>query len=77
MMEVNRTHVHAVFQVCCVGSIPLFLISISYIIYQINFSNVQKLLFYFSNVQCDDMQSKARFTLGSFHAENRAAVLFI
>ena len=58
MVEVNGTHVHAVFQVCCIGSIPLFLISISYIIHQINFSNVQKLIFYFSNVQCDDMQSK-------------------
>jgi len=31
----------------------LFLISISYIIHLINFSNVQKLP-YFSNVECDD-----------------------
>jgi len=37
MMKVNGTHVHAVFQVCCIGSILLLLFSISYIIYLINF----------------------------------------
>jgi len=55
MMKVNGTQVHAVFQVCCVGLILLLLISISYIIQVINFSNVQKLPSYFRNVQCDDM----------------------
>jgi len=54
-MKVNETHVHAVFQVCCIGSILLLLISISYIIHLINFSNVQKLPYYLHNVQCDDM----------------------
>jgi len=55
MMKVNGTHVHTVFQVCCIGSILLLLISISYIIQLMDFSNVQKLPSYFSNVQCDDM----------------------
>jgi len=53
-MKVNGTHVNAVFHVCCIGSILLLLISISYI-HLINFSNVQKLSSYFRNVQCDDM----------------------
>jgi len=46
MLKVNGTHVHAVFQICCMGSILLLLISISYIIHLINFSNVQKLLYF-------------------------------
>jgi len=58
MMKVKGTHVHAVFQVCCIGSILLLLISISYIIHLINFSKVQNLPSHLSNVQCDDMQSK-------------------
>jgi len=37
------------------GSMLLLLISISYIIHLINFSNVQKLPYYFWNIQCDDM----------------------
>jgi len=57
MMKVNGTHVHAIFQVRCIGSILLVLISISYIFQVINFSNLQKLPSYFHNVQCDDMQS--------------------
>jgi len=57
VMKVNKTHVHAVFQVCCIGLILLLLISTSYIIQLKNFSNVQKLPSYFRNVglQCDDM----------------------
>jgi len=51
MMKVNGTNVHAAFQVCCIGSILLLLISISYIIHLINFSNVQKLPSYFRNEQ--------------------------
>jgi len=53
MMKVNGTHVHAVFQVCCIGSIFLLLISTSYIVQLKNFSNP----YYFRNVglQCDDM----------------------
>jgi len=54
MMKVNGTHVHAVFQVCCIGLILLLLIPISYIIHLIKFSNVQKLPSYFRNIQCDD-----------------------
>jgi len=54
-MKVNGTHVYAFFQVCCMGSMLLLLISISYIIHLINFSNVQKLPYYFWNIQCDDM----------------------
>jgi len=54
MMKVNGTHVHAVFQVCCIGLILLLLIPISYIIHLIKFSNVQKLSSYFRNIQCDD-----------------------
>jgi len=57
MMKVDGTHVHAVFQVCCIGLILLLLISTSYIIQLINFSNVQKLPSYFRNagLQCDDV----------------------
>jgi len=55
MIKVNGTHVYAVFQVCCMGSILLLLISISYIFHLINFSNVQKLPSYFRNIQYDDM----------------------
>ena len=54
-MKVNGTHVHAVFQVCCMGSILLLLISISSIIHLTNFSNVQKLPSYFHNIQSDDI----------------------
>jgi len=60
-MKVNGTHVHAVFQVCCTGSILLLLVSISYIIYPINFCNVRKLPSYLrNNVQCDDMWKDLR-----------------
>jgi len=55
MLKVNGTHVHAVFQVCCIGSILLLLISISYVIHLIKLSNVPKLTSYFRNVQYDDM----------------------
>ena len=55
MIKVNGTHVHAVFQVCWMGSILLLLIPISYIIHLINFSNAQKLPSYFRNVQWVNM----------------------
>jgi len=44
--EVNGTHVHTVFQVCCIGSILLLLISISYIIHLINFLKYKIFLIY-------------------------------
>ena len=64
MMEVNGTHVHTAFQVCCIGSILLLIISISYVIHLINFSNVQKLPSYFHNIQCDDMWKQGRRNVG-------------
>jgi len=55
--ESEWNKIHAVFQVYCIGSVLLLLISNLYIVHLINFFNVQKLP-YFSNVQGDGMWSK-------------------